>query len=695
MKQRRLACPLLASLAAACAHTQPAGEGGPRALPPIVLARVTVARVPLLGKGSDGKMACALQDALRAGGFEVRAPAPLRETTPCLANVLLPSGEEPELEADLDHKGSACTLQVKVRTRDGETVADRAATDICDQDAFSGMVEHDVRGFSDLLTGVDFPVRAPGDEAPTPALSWMSEQSWYPLFARCNAGDYGACAVATDSLRQGNLQKSEVQSAALLELCENRVSAACYFGGLLAPDSMVRGEMWRQACERGHQPACGWLGVMARESGERDTARTWFEQACTGGDPHACANLAALVLGDDKPDRPRAKTLLEKACEGRYMNGCFGLVLFDVEEGNDSESADRRRNNMLAAASCGLGVQPACTWVGARLLDAGDEGMGAAALEMLGSACDGGDGEACTLLGRAALKGLHQPVDLDRAQAMFEKGCKGGVLRACTGLGMLLEEKATNADGKRRAREMYKLSCDRGENFACNLLAQMARAGTGGPVDLGAAHELLGRACDGELGDACANLADMILEPGGEKPSKKAVEEASALLERACKLDSGRGCFKLASLLEKSPGQGAVERRKDLLTRSCERGFGLGCAAAGDQAREQSDAAGAAALYEQACTLSSQYGCARLGESLINGRGITQDPDRARELLTRSCEEDDALGCYYLARLYEDAGAKLQDGCPDPGQVRDLYKMACSLGHGDACKRAKAAPRRK
>lgn len=180
------------------------------------------------------------------------------------------------------------------------------------------------------------------------------------------------------------------------------------------------------------------------------------------------------------------------------------------------------------------------------------------------------------------------------------------------------------------------------------------------------------------------------------------------ILDRACRLGSGRACYELGSRGRDDPPEGTLPGSEEQLRRTrrsltdyeraCELGDGDGCAEAGrilsrgksipadvlerlaNRARQGrtrfeppppilQDAARSQMLLGKACDLGRDEGCRELARS-------GADPARVEA----PCARGDGESCLLLARGLAGAGAE-----EHLSRARDLFLLACDFGFPEAC----------
>ncbi len=108
---------------------------------------------------------------------------------------------------------------------------------------------------------------------------------------------------------------------------------------------------------------------------------------------------------------------------------------------------------------------------------------------------------------------------------------------------------------------------------------------------------------------------------------------------------------------------------------------GTGAAAKRDGGPRPSCRPGDATECALACEGGDASSCMRLGDMYRDGKGVSQDLDRAVRLLRAACDGGNAEGCSDLGGMYEKGRGVPKD------EVRsfDLQRQACNDGYDDAC----------
>ena len=190
-------------------------------------------------------------------------------------------------------------------------------------------------------------------------------------------------------------------------------------------------------------------------------------QGAGGGDPLLDARAAYA-----RDDLDTAEAILAEACadneDGGNREACWrlGLLLSGLPGGTERAAEQ-------FAANCDAGDLKSCYyyahWI--EKAEPADEAMRAAALPMLGMACEGGLAYACTRLGRM-LAASEPPGNTPQAVAAFDKGCRLGAAASCQEAGhRRSDDGGTPYFDLLTAYEQMTLACDLGIDAACGEAA--------------------------------------------------------------------------------------------------------------------------------------------------------------------------------------------------------------------------------
>jgi TPR repeat protein/serine/threonine protein kinase len=235
-----------------------------------------------------------------------------------------------------------------------------------------------------------------------------------------------------------------------------------------------------------------------------------YEQACAGGNPAACRQLARMYTSGQgvSKDESRAVTLYNKACDAGNAEGCMNLGV-------------RYMN--------GRGV-------------AKDD---AQAIAFFTKACDAGNSDGCTNLGTMNERGAGVTKDDAGAVALYSKACNAGSAIGCGNLGKLYVRVHGNAIDASLALPLITKGCDAGSLDSCNSLGTILENGYNAPKDSARALVLFSKACEGGNAPGCANLGNYYrLGPVLHRDLVKARE----FLGKACSMGFQQGCFELKEM---------------------------------------------------------------------------------------------------------------------------------------------------
>ncbi|HYH99493.1 tetratricopeptide repeat protein [Hyalangium sp.] len=128
--------------------------------------------------------------------------------------------------------------------------------------------------------------------------------------------------------------------------------------------------------------------------------------------------------------------------------------------------------------------------------------------------------------------------------------------------------------GSRRCRGAPECErqCEEGSAKACGMLSELLEGGFGVAKDLERSRELARRACDMEDGVSCMRMAAAL--EMGESPSREDLENSEALYRRACELQNADGCAGVAYLYQgvRNGPPEDLEVVKRFFTLACELG---------------------------------------------------------------------------------------------------------------------------
>jgi len=100
------------------------------------------------------------------------------------------------------------------------------------------------------------------------------------------------------------------------------------------------------------------------------------------------------------------------------------------------------------------------------------------------------------------------------------------------------------------------------------------------------------------------------------------------------------------------------------------------------KAYDSGDTQKAVQLLTKACDDNNMIGCFLLGVLYDNGDGVKQDKQKAVKLYTKACDGNTMMGCFNLGVLYSNGDGVRQD----KQKAVQLYTKACDGGNASGCK---------
>ncbi len=191
--------------------------------------------------------------------------------------------------------------------------------------------------------------------------------------------------------------------------------------------------------------------------------------------------------------------------------------------------------------------------------------------------------------------------------AAATKGCDNGSAESCEQLGSILDTSVEfpHFQDLAASHRAYVRACKLGSAEGCSSASYNLRSGHGVKQDFATSLALLERSCDGGVTDNCLDLADVLHEghDGSPKDDARALAIASRLCRPGVVID---GCF-LAAETAKAMG------KDDKLVFT---------------------------LYKADCDGGGSWNsCEILADHYAAGRGTAKDPQKAREIWKKACEE--------------------------------------------------------
>ncbi len=161
----------------------------------------------------------------------------------------------------------------------------------------------------------------------------------------CRAGDGVSCMnLGIHQATGDGLGKDPAQARKSYELgCEHGAEAACnLLGAEVETEAPARAvELYGQACEGGHGPACynlARLVVAGHASLETADVVKLYEVGCESGEHAACLDLGVHLLTGNgiAPDETRAARYFQDACEAGQPKGCSLRGAMYLNAGEDA-----------------------------------------------------------------------------------------------------------------------------------------------------------------------------------------------------------------------------------------------------------------------------------------------------------------------------------------------------------------------
>ncbi len=142
--------------------------------------------------------------------------------------------------------------------------------------------------------------------------------------------------------------------------------------------------------------------------------------------------------------------------------------------------------------------------------------------------CDGGDGKACTELGKLHASAEWGARDFAAAARMYQKGCGLGSAIGCENLGDAYTHGHGVAVDREKGRELYERACQEHSGFSCGMLGSFYAVGYGVERQGKKAREYLQHACDEGDTASCRLNSSILACNGGEQEACAELEALKA-----------------------------------------------------------------------------------------------------------------------------------------------------------------------
>ena len=316
--------------------------------------------------------------------------------------------------------------------------------------------------------------------------------------------------------------------------------------------------------------------------------------------------------------------------------------------------------------------------------------------------CRRGRGVHCFNLAQLFHLGIQLEPDAEEALMLYRRGCDNKYKKSCLYAGKIALDDSRSYYSPQQAIAAFARGCQLKSARSCYQAGSFWLEGIGIREDFFKASAYFGLACRGEFGPACTHLGVMAQHGIGLQPSQKA---AILLFEKGCQHLDAASCYLASRLLRGSRDEETRFKALNYSEQACLGDDARGCVVRGDLARELSLEEEAGTYYRRACDLNDALGCYRLAllsdknpELLLRacdanvldaciaaGVGaLNENPPRfsvAGRLFAKACDEERAIGCYQLAKLWETHPHFI----PGPGALRGAKKRACEGGVLQAC----------
>lgn len=428
-------------------------------------------------------------------------------------------------------------------------------------------------------------------------------------------------------------------------------------------------QLYTKACEMGERQSClevdqdpphneedMWIESLGVTTEDYVSI---YETACKNGFKHACTLAGFRIETGDIRGRyitlnyDRAADFYREGCKRGALPSCWSLAIL-VREGAGNLEANTQKATALAKKACDGGFQLGCKQYRNYRYRLWNEAEAAAWADK----CEGGEGEACFLAGRAYNYGVNFDRDRPRALELHEKGCELDYAPACEDAGRHYDEGWGTRSNAAEAAKFYTKACEGGTGYACYALAMAYATADGVEENISLALSHAETACDRDEDEACIFAG---LRHEGGIGVEQDYEKARGFYEEGCAWRNVGSCTRYGILLRQGKGgEEDDEYARDLLARSCtnnhdeacfelakmyESGEGDEDLDEGDDPASEADPIEAADHYEMACLVGHGEACAELGRLHVEGKGVKKDADKAKLLREKACMEGHAESC--------------------------------------------------
>lgn len=323
----------------------------------------------------------------------------------------------------------------------------------------------------------------------------------------------------------------------------------------------------------------------------------------------------------------------------------------------------------------------------------------------------GNDREACSTLGVHYLvlaidHNLDVDINMKLAIYNLEKSCSSGLQSACMILGnalgmygnFFISDISPNLD-LTQGKALLERGCELRDAYACAQLGLIYYEGKGIPIDQHKAEALFEQSChmaqekpehiqreDNNIGMGCLYAGRALLNR-----TNPDIYRGLYYLNVSCDMYTPFACSELANYYH---GIGDFEKANYYTHMSCLTGNTNVCLQSAIAMHAQNDDGLANFYLYTACNQGNGDSCTLLASNMMEGNMTEQAQNDAYDMLTASCDRNNALACYYIAELYEKGVPPMKAG-EDPNKAlklnrsiataREYYRKSCSLGNKSAC----------
>ncbi|MBX3160750.1 MAG: sel1 repeat family protein [Deltaproteobacteria bacterium] len=521
----------------------------------------------------------------------------------------------------------------------------------------------------------------------------------------CQAGYGESCRRGAQYLVDDGGDATRAATMASLG-CDHKNGGACWLAGRMAAtgrgvtksDEKAYG-FYDRGCGMNWPSACEATGAALRTgtgvAKDLEKAFARFDAACKGNETKmsslACKSWGEMALaGDGTTVDPKIGYAgFARACEYGEADTCPYLPSLMGPGG-------AKREDMLKTydVSCKREeYEPACLAWGNYLSAGTSSADHRAAYELFAAACARKSEDGCLRQADLLSDGFGVTKDAEKAAALYRTRCDANRPGACFGLARL-EEKANRAED---AMRLYTRACDGGFADGCNVVGYKYYTAQGVRWDVTQAATYFMKSC--ELGSlsGCANSGEVFRYGAGQPQDHK---KAFAYYEKSCRPTDASGCGGLGFYLASGTGGVKVDRvrAETALRQACLNDAYVVAEACRDLANllEQKGSGGAAEIARlrttaftraQELAKDNPYYMYILGTYHADGMATVKDPAKALELLTRSCDGFDPLGCIAAGKVLS-ASTKGDDR----ERAKVYFERACAAGIDDGCTLGKSRP---